>query len=198
MVLPAIAICTIVGAIVVVIVILLIWITQFNGLVSVRNRVDESWSDVQTELKRRYDLIPNLVKTVKGYAKHERDLLKDITAMREKCMQDQGSPKQQARSETKLSSLLDKLIVRLENYPDLKASKNFLQLQEELTDTEDRIQASLRFYNANVREMNNKKEQFPSNVVAGIHGFKLREFFEVKDKKVAKAMQKPVDVDFDT
>lgn len=181
----------------VILLILVIWITQFNGLVAVRNRCDESWSDVQTELKRRYDLIPNLVKTVKGYAKHERELLKDITAMREKCMQDTGSPKHQAKSETKLSSLLDKLIVRLENYPDLKASKNFLQLQEELTDTEDRIQASLRFYNANVREMNNKKQQFPSNIVAGIHGFSLREFFEVKDKKVAKEMQKPVEVDFD-
>ena len=198
MVLPVVGICLIVGAIVLVLVVLLIWITQFNGLVAVRNRVDESWSDVQTELKRRYDLIPNLVKTVKGYAKHERDLLKDITAMREKCMQDKGSPAQQAKTESKLSSLLDKLIVRLENYPDLKASKNFLQLQEELTDTEDRIQASLRFYNANVREMNNKKQQFPSNVVAGIHGFTLREYFEVKDKKVAKEMQKPVDVDFDT
>lgn len=179
------------------VIILVIWITQYNSLVSVRTRVDESWSDVQTELKRRYDLIPNLVKTVKGYAKHERDLLKDITAMREKCMAATGSPAQQAVPEGRLSSLLDKLIVRLENYPDLKASKNFLQLQEELTDTEDRIQASLRFFNANVREMNIKKDQFPSNMVANFHGFKKSEFFEVKDKKVAKDMQKPVDVDFD-
>ncbi len=191
------AVCGIAVVIGIILLVLIIWITQFNGLVAVRNRCDESWSDVQTELKRRYDLIPNLVKTVKGYAKHERTLLTDITAMREQAMNTTGSPKEQAAVEGRLSSLLDKLVVRLENYPDLKASKNFLHLQEELTETEDRIQASLRFYNANVREMNNKKQQFPSNIVAGMHGFDLREFFEVKDKKVAAAMQKPVEVDFE-
>lgn len=183
-----------VGAVLVLI--LIIWIAQYNGLVSVRNRADESWSDVQTELKRRYDLIPNLVKTVKGYAKHEKSLLTEITELREQCMKLHDNPKKQAVQEGKLSSLLDKLNVRLEAYPDLKASKNFLQLQEELTDTEDRIQAALRFYNANIRELKNKREQFPSNIVANAHGFKDKEYFKVEGK-AAKEMQDPVEVDFD-
>lgn len=184
-------------AIVILLLIFVIWISQYNGLVSVNNRCDESWSDVQTELKRRYDLIPNLIKTVKGYAKHERELLTKITELREAFVKMKGTPQQQAREASQFNSLLDKLMVRLEAYPDLKASKNFLALQEELTDTEDRIQAALRFYNANVREMNNKKQQFPSNAVANIHGFKLREYFKVEDKKTAEGMQKPVEVDFE-
>ena len=189
-------ICSIIGVIAAVILILAIWIGQYNGLVSARNRCDESWSDVQTELKRRYDLIPNLLETVKGYMKHERELLKEITAMRESAMGNQGTPAEQARDEEKLNSLLDKLNIRLEAYPDLKASSNFLKLQDELTDTEDRIQASLRFYNANVREMNNKKQQFPSNIVAGIHGFSERQFFKVEDRRVAEEMKEPVKVQF--
>ncbi len=191
-----IVICSIIGVIAAVILILAIWIGQYNGLVSARNRCDESWSDVQTELKRRYDLIPNLLETVKGYMKHERELLKEITAMRESAMGNQGTPAEQARDEEKLNSLLDKLNIRLEAYPDLKASSNFLKLQDELTDTEDRIQASLRFYNANVREMNNKKQQFPSNIVAGIHGFSERQFFKVEDRRVAEEMKEPVKVQF--
>lgn len=189
--------CAVIALIAIVLLVLVIWIAQYNGLVSVNNRCDESWSDVQTELKRRYDLIPNLIKTVKGYAKHERELLTKLTELRESVIKMKGTPKEQAREASQFNHLLDKLMVRLEAYPDLKASKNFLALQEELTDTEDRIQAALRFYNANVREMNNKKQQFPSNAVANVHGFKLREYFKVGDKKTAEAMQKPVDVDFD-
>lgn len=190
-------ICSAIGAIAALVLIISVWVGQYNGLVSARNRCDESWSDVQTELKRRYDLIPNLVETVKGYMKHERDLLKEITAMREEAMKNQGAPREQAKDEARLDGLLDKLNIRLEDYPDLKASSNFLQLQEELTETENRIQASLRFYNANVREMNNKKQQFPSNMVARIHGFSEREFFKVKDKRIAKEMEKPVKFRFD-
>jgi len=190
-------ICAAIAAVVIVLLAFVIWISQYNGLVSVNNRCDESWSDVQTELKRRYDLIPNLIKTVKGYAKHERELLTKLTDLREAAAKFKGSPAEQAKAASHFNHILDKLMVRLEAYPDLKASKNFLALHEELTDTEDRIQASLRFYNANVRDMNNKKQQFPSNVVANTHGFKEREYFKVDDKKTAEAMQKPVEVDFE-
>ena len=154
-------------------------VALYNGLVSIRNQCDEAWSNIDTELKRRYDLIPNLVNTVKGYASHERELLEELVAAREQAAGSAGSPAAQAADEAVLQGVLSKLMVRLENYPDLKASANFVELQKELANTENRIQASLRFYNGNIRENNNKVQQFPSNMVAGAFSFGLREFFEL-------------------
>ncbi len=170
----------------------IVLIALYNGLVSIRNQCDEAWSNVDTELKRRYDLIPNLVSTVKGYASHEKDLLEKVVEMREQAAGNTGSLASQAQDEIQLQKALGQLMVRLENYPDLKASSNFLELQEELANTEDRIQASLRFFNGNVRENNNKVQQFPSNVVAGVFSFTLREFFELD---VPEARE-PVKVEF--
>jgi LemA protein len=164
-------------------------IALYNALVSIRNQCDEAWSNVDTELKRRYDLIPNLVSTVKGYAEHERGLLEEVTQLREQASGNHGSPASQAADESLLSAALGKLMVRLEAYPDLKASQNFLQLQEELANTENRIQASLRFYNGNVRENNNRIEQFPSNLVANMFSFSKREFFELDVPEARQAPQ---------
>ncbi|MDP7061968.1 MAG: LemA family protein [Planctomycetota bacterium] len=154
-------------------------IAMYNGLVAIKNHCDEAWSNIDTELKRRYDMIPNLVSTVKGYAKHERELLEDVVKLREKAAGNHGAVSSQAADETLLSKALGSLMVRLEAYPDLKASGNFLELQKELANTENRIQAALRFYNGNVRDNNNKIEQFPSNIVAGMFNFGPREFFEL-------------------
>ncbi len=187
-------ICVIPILLVIFFLILLIWGLQYNSMVSLNNRCDESWADVDTELKRRYDLIPNLVKTVKGYAKHERLLLQNITKVRELCMHTRSIPSEKAEPESQLQSLLGQLLMKLEAYPDLKASENFLNLQKELSETEDRIAAARRFYNANVRELNIKTEQFPSNIVAIIHGFRKREYFQIRDKREALSMQKPIPV----
>ncbi len=170
----------------------IVLIAFYNGLVSIRNQCDEAWSNVDTELKRRYDLIPNLVSTVKGYASHEKDLIEKVVEMREQAAGNTGSLASQAQDEIQLQKALGQLMVRLENYPDLKASGNFLELQEELANTEDRIQASLRFFNGNIRENNNKVQQFPSNVIAGMFSFTLREFFELD---VPEARE-PVKVEF--
>ncbi len=168
----------------------LIWfVAAYNSLVSLRNQVDEAWSNVETELKRRYDLIPNLVNTVKGYASHERELLEKVTALREQAVQTTGDAAEQAKVESMLQGALRQLMVRLEAYPDLKANQNFLELQRELANTEDRIQAALRFYNGNVRELNNRIQQFPSNVVAGMFHFTEREFFELEDEAARQAPQ---------
>ncbi len=176
----------IIGGILLVIV---LWmIGAFNGLVSIRNQCDEAWSNVDTELKRRYDLIPNLINTVKGYAQHEKTLLEQVVALREKASSNHGSPASQAKDEAELVRAVGQLMVRLEAYPDLKANTNFLELQKELANTENRIQASLRFYNGNVRENNNKIEQFPSNVIAGMFRFLKKEFFELD---VPEARQAP-------
>ena len=164
----------------------------YNGLVSIKNQCDEAWSNVDTELKRRYDLIPNLVNTVKGYASHEKELLEQVTAMREQASSNHGSLASQAQDEVRLQQALGNLMVRLEAYPDLKANQNFLELQGELTNTENRIQAALRFFNGNIRENNNKVQQFPSNIIAGMFGFGTREFFELD---VPEARQ-PVKVEF--
>jgi len=159
----------------------IIWfITTYNTLVRLRNHTRESWSGIDTELKRRYDLIPNLVEMVKGYAKHEKDLLQSVTDARTRAVAAQGSPASQAQSENALVEMLKRLLVVVENYPDLKASGNFLQLQHELTNTEDRIQAARRFYNANVRDLNTRIEVFPSNIVAHMFGFQNAEFFEIQ------------------
>ena len=170
----------------------IVLIALYNGLVSIRNQCDEAWSNVDTELKRRYDLIPNLVSTVKGYASHEKDLLEKVVEMREQAAGNTGSLASQAQDEIQLQKALGQLMVRLENYPDLKASSNFLELQQELANTEDRIQASLRFFNGNVRENNNKVQQFPSNVVAGVFSFTAREFFELDIPEA----REPIKVEF--
>ncbi|MFT7517355.1 MAG: LemA protein [Myxococcota bacterium] len=169
--------------------ILLISVGMYNALVSIRNQCDEAWSNVDTELKRRYDLIPNLINTVKGYAKHESELLAKVTAMREKAVANNGNPQSQAADEGALQGALSSLMVRLEAYPDLKASTNFAELQSELANTENRIQAALRFYNGNIRENNNKVQQFPSNIIAGMYSFSLREFFEIKIPEMREAPQ---------
>ncbi len=174
---------------IVLVVLLLIVAGIYNGLVSIRNQCDEAWSNVDTELKRRYDLIPNLIQTVKGFASHEKDLLTKVTEMREKAVQNTGSPASQAADEGALQGVLSQLMVRLEAYPEVKASKNFLELQTELANTEDRIQAALRFYNGNIRENNNKVQQFPSNMIAGMFGFSGREFFELEEPAARQVPQ---------
>ena len=168
---------------VVVLVPLAILAAMYNRLVGVRNHCNEAWHNIDTELKRRYDLIPNLVRCVKGYAAHEKDVLETVTRLREECLHNEGSPEDQARSENKLVRALNDLYVRIEAYPDLKASANYLQLQDELVNTEDRIQAARRFYNGNVRENSNLVEMFPTNLVASMFGFARREYFEVEDTR---------------
>jgi len=167
----------------VVLVLFLAVVVIYNRLVSVRNHCNEAWHDIDTELKRRYDLIPNLVESVKGYAAYEKELLEKLTRLREDCVANTGSPESQARSENKLVRALTALYARIENYPDLKASQNYLQLQEELVNTEDRIQAARRFYNGNVRENNNLVEMFPMNLIARMFGFAACEFFHIEDSR---------------
>ena len=157
-----------------------VWVVvQYNWLVSLRNYISESWSNVDTELKRRYDLIPNLVATVKGYAAHERAVLERVTELRARCVANNGSPSEQARDEVQLVDALKQLLVVVENYPQLKADQHFARLQQELITTENRIQAARRFYNGNVRDYRNKCETFPSNLVAQTFGFQPQEFFSV-------------------
>lgn len=171
---------------------IVIWlIASYNGLVTLRNRVKEAWSDIEVQLKRRYDLIPNLVETVKGYAAHERELFEKVTEARTKAMQAQGI-KEKGDAENVLSGTLKSLFAISENYPQLRASENFLELQRELTDTEDKIQASRRFYNGNARDINTRIETFPTNIIAKIFNFKVVEFFQTE-----KAEEKePVKVKF--
>lgn len=154
-------------------------ITTYNTLVALRNHIAESWSDVDTELQRRYELIPNLVETVKGYAKHERESLEKVIELRNQCQADRGSIEHQAGTEKQLVSGVQRLMAIAEAYPDLKADQNFMQLQKELVNTEDRIQAARRFYNGNVRDYRNKMEAFPSNLIANGFGFKPHDFFDV-------------------
>lgn len=162
-------------------VVVVLWlILTYNRLVVFRNRTKEAWSDIDVQLKRRYNLIPNLVETVKGYAAHERELFEKVTKARTLAMQAEGI-KEKGEAENALSSTLKSLFAVAENYPDLKASTNFLELQRELRDTEDKIQASRRFYNTNVRDLNTKVESFPTNIVAGALGFKKRDFFEAEE-----------------
>jgi len=157
-----------------------LWLVlTYNRFVSLRNRAKEAWSDIDVQLKRRYDLIPNLVETVKGYASHERELLEKVTQARAQAMGAQ-TIKEKGKAENFLSSTLKSLFAVSENYPDLKASVNFLELQRELRDTEDKIQAARRFYNTNVRDLNTKTESFPDKIVAQAFGFKSMEFFEIE------------------
>jgi LemA protein len=153
---------------------------MYNHLVGLRNRVTESWSNVDTELKRRYDLIPNLVETVKGYAAHERETLQRVTEARARAVASTGRPASQAADENALIETIKSLFAVVERYPDLKASRSFLALQEELTDTEDRIQAARRFYNGNVRDYNNSCQSVPTNIIAGMFRFQQADFFEIE------------------
>lgn len=167
--------------------VLFLWfITTYNRLIASRNAVDNSWSDIDVQLKRRYDLIPNLVETVKGYAGHEKSLFEDVTKARAVAM-GAKTPAEHAAAENMLSNTLKSLFAVAEAYPDLKASQNFMQLQGELRDTEDKVQASRRFYNANVRDWNTLIQQFPTNTVAAAMKFKVREFFEVGDNAQREA-----------
>ena len=166
----------------VVIVVLVVWvIAVFNGLVRMKNRVDEAWSDIDVQLKRRYDLIPNLVETVKGYAAHEQGTLQKVIEARNAAMANSGSVESKAKAENALSSTLKSIFALAESYPDLKANQNFAKLQDELSDTENKIQASRRFYNGNVRDFNIKVEVFPNNLINAILRFKKYEFFEAAE-----------------
>jgi len=170
----------------------LFFATIFNNLVRLRQSVAESWSAIDTELRRRYDLIPNLVETVKGYAGHERGTLEAVTKAREAAASSQGSPQVQAQNENILSGALRQLFALSENYPQLKANENFMQLQRDLDETENRLSQSRRFYNANVRELNTMVESFPSSILAGATGFKSAQYFEIDDN----AARGPVAVKF--
>lgn len=169
-------------------------IAVYNGLVKLNVRVEEAWSDITVQLKRRYDLIPNLVNAVKGYAAHESGVFEKVTEARASAMNAQG-PAETAKAENMLSDTLKSLFAVAEAYPDLKANENFRHLQEELVDTEDKIQASRRFYNGSARDLNIKIKVFPNTLFAGMLGFKEREFFELDEAENA-AVQNPVAVNF--
>lgn len=173
-------------------VVLIVLVIIYNGLVTAKQRVEEAWSDINVQLKRRYDLIPNLVSTVQGYAKHESKVFEEVTAARTAAM---GAQDVQAKAETEnqLAGTLKSLFAVAESYPDLKASDNFRALQDELVDTENKVQAARRFYNGNVRDFNTKLGVFPTNLIAGVLGFKERSFFEVEDQA---AIEAPVAVKF--
>ena len=168
----------IIGVIVAVLVIF-VWVT-YNGLVGLRNQLKNAWAQIDVQLKRRYDLIPNLVETAKGYMKHERETLEAVTNARNLAQQmSSAGAGERAKAEGELSSVLSRLLAVVENYPDLKANQNFLALQEELTSTENKISFSRQYYNDSVLRYNNQTQMFPSNIVASMTGFKASEFFEV-------------------
>jgi len=164
-----------------IIILLALWIAgTYNGLVKLKNRAKEAWADIDVQLKRRYDLIPNLVEIVKGYAAHEKEVFEKVTEARSNAMKAE-TMKEKAQAENILSDTLKTLFAVSEAYPDLKASANFLELQRELADTEDKIQAARRFYNGNVRDLNIKIESFPSNLIASARGFQKMEPFELAE-----------------
>lgn len=169
-------------------------IAMYNGLVRANVRVDEAWSDITVQLKRRYDLIPNLVSTVKGYAKHEKDVFEKVTAARANALDAKGVA-EQAQAENQFQQALKSLFAVAEAYPDLKANDNFRHLQEELVDTEDKIQAARRFYNGSARDLNIKVKTFPTNIFAGMLNFHEREFFEVEEAE-STAIAQPTEVSF--
>jgi LemA protein len=174
----------------VVVILVIIFIATYNGLVGLRNQTKNAWAQIDVQLKRRYDLIPNLVEAVKGYMQHERGTLEAVTNARKQAQSlgADASIADRAKAESELSSVLARLMVVVEAYPDLKANQNFLALQEELTSTENKISFSRQFYNDSVLQYNNKTQMFPSNVIAGMTGFKSGEFFEVT---VAEEKQAP-------
>ena len=172
--------------------VIVLWVIfAYNSFVSLRNRTKEAWSDIDVQLKRRYNLVPNLVETVKGYASHERELFEKVTEARAKAL-GAKTVKEQSQAENALSQTLKSLFAVAENYPQLKASQNFLELQKELTDTEDKIQAARRFYNGNVRDLNIKIESFPAKVVAALFSFKKMDLFEIEQAE----QREPVSVKF--
>ena len=168
LIIPAIILLLLVGAVLI-----------FNKLVGLRQMTENGWSDIEVQLKRRADLIPRLVSTVKGYATHERKLFEDVTAKRMQALAAGNNPRERGVAESRLSQPVTRIMALAEDYPDLKASDNFLELQEELSDTEDKIEMARRFYNGAVRELNTKIQTIPSNLVAGPMGFKTRDYFEI-------------------
>ena len=178
----------------IVLAVLVLWfVFSYNGFVSLRNRSKEAWADIDVQLKRRYDLIPNLVNAVKGYATHESQAFEKVSQARSAAMQ-AGTPAQKGEAENALSGTLKSLFAISEAYPELKANTNFLQLQNELSDTENKIQAARRFYNGNVRDLNTKIESFPSNLISLIFHFSKMEFFELDASD--SAAKNPVEVKF--
>ncbi|MDZ7786070.1 MAG: LemA family protein [Candidatus Saccharibacteria bacterium] len=169
-------------------------VTIYNGLVKANVRVNEAWSDITVQLKRRADLIPNLIDTVKGYAKHEKGVFKEVTEART-ALQNAEGVQETAAADNQFASAMKSLFAVAEDYPDLKANENFKHLQEELVDTEDKIQAARRFYNGSVRDLNTKTQVFPTNIFAGMLGFKEREFFEVNEDE-RESITQPTDVKF--
>ncbi|MBX4192154.1 LemA family protein [Candidatus Parcubacteria bacterium] len=177
-----------------VLVLLVLWVIfAYNGFVRMIQRAKEAWADIDVQLKRRYDLIPNLVETVKGYATHEKTAFENVTAARAAAM-DAGSIAEKGKAENMLTGTLKTLFAVAEAYPDLKANTNFLELQRELSDTENKIQAARRFYNTNVRDLNTALQSFPGNVIAGFFNFEPREFFELGEGE--DAARQPVAVKF--
>ena len=168
LIIPAIILALLIGGVVI-----------FNQLVGLRQMTENGWSDIEVQLKRRADLIPRLVSTVKGYASHERKLFEDVTAKRMQALAAGNNPRERGVAESRLKQPVNRIIALAEDYPDLKASGNFLELQEELADTEDKIEMARRFYNGAVRELNTKAQTIPSNLVAGPMGFKTRDYFEI-------------------
>jgi len=165
----------------IIIALVILGIYFYNSMVSSRNRVEEAWSDIEVQLKRRYDLIPNLVETVKGYAKQESSVLENVTKARNMAM-NAGSMQEKLQDENMLSGALKSLFAVSENYPDLKSNTNFMQMQRDLTDTEDKIQAARRFYNGTVRDYNTLLQTFPRNIVAPMLGFSVKQFFDIDEK----------------
>jgi len=177
---------------IIILAVVVFWVVlAYNGFVRLINRAKEAWADIDVQLKRRYDLIPNLVNTVKGYAEHERATFEKITEARSRAMQ-AGNLEEKGKAENMLSGALKSLFAVAESYPDLKANQNFLHLQQELSDTENKIQAARRFYNSNVRDLNIKTESFPSNIIANAFGFSKMEFFQLEEE----AAKEPVQVKF--
>jgi len=183
---------TLTQIILLVVAVMVLWVIfTYNRLITLRNRMKEAWADIDVQLKRRYNLIPNLVETVKGYASHERELFEKVTEARTRAMA-ATTIKEKGKAENFLSSTLKSLFAVAENYPNLRASENFLELQRELTDTEDKIQAARRFYNTNVRDINIKIESFPANIIANLFRFAKMDFFEIEEA----AAKEPVSVKF--
>lgn len=175
---------TILYVLIAIAIVIILWlIIVYNGLVTGRNRVAEGWADIEVQLKRRYNLIPNLIETVKGYAKHEEKVLREVTEARTRAMNAGGTAAERAEAENMLAATLKSLFAVAEQYPNLKANENFAKFQDELTDTENKIQSARRFYNGLVRDYNTKLEVFPTNFIVGMFSFKPALFFDIEEAK---------------